>query len=86
MNPSHEIRHECLLQLYGSKEIAISAAHIRKVAHRQGFDYTEQEIRDALFFLRGQGLCEIVRDPATGEVRHRITSAGMLHWETEATC
>ncbi len=78
---SHEIRHECLLQLYGSKEIAISAAHIRKVAHRQGFDYTEQEIRDALFFLRGQGLCEIVSDPATGEVRHRITSKGMLEWE-----
>ena len=58
MKREQEIRHECLLQLYGSKEIAISAAHIRKVAKRQGFDYSEQEIRDALFFLRGQGLCE----------------------------
>jgi repressor of nif and glnA expression len=83
MTPEQEIRHECLLQLYGSKEIAISAAHIRKVARRQGFDYTDQQVRDALFFLRGQGLCEIVRNDATGEVRHRITSAGMLRWENE---
>jgi len=81
MTRSHDIRHECLLQLYGSKEIPISAAHIRKVAGRQGFDYSEQEIRDALFFLRGQGMCELVRDGATGEVRQRITSKGMMHWE-----
>jgi hypothetical protein len=77
----HDIRHECLLQLYGSKEIPISTQLIVKVARRQGFDYTDLDIRDALFFLRGQGLCEIVSDPATGEVRHRITSAGMLHYE-----
>jgi repressor of nif and glnA expression len=82
MTRDHEIRHECLLQLYGSKEIPISAAHICKVARRQGFDYGEQEIRDALFFLRGQGLCEIVRGAATGEARERITSAGMMEWET----
>ena len=81
MTKDHDIRHECLLQLYGSKEIPISAPHIRKVARRQGFDYSEQEIRDALFFLRGQGMCELVRDEATGEVRHRITSAGMMRWE-----
>ena len=81
MKREQEIRHECLLQLYGSKEIAISAGHIRKVARRQGFDYSEQEIRDALFFLRGQGLCEPVLDDSTGELRHRITSKGMLEWE-----
>jgi hypothetical protein len=82
MNRVQEVRHECLLQLYGSKEIAISAPHIRKVAWRQGFDYSEQEICDALFFLRGQGLCETAPDRATGETRHRVTSAGMLHWES----
>jgi repressor of nif and glnA expression len=81
MTREQEIRHECLLQLYGSKEIPISAAHIRKVARRQGFDYSEQEIRDGLFFLRGQGMCEVVRDAATGEARDRITSAGMIEWE-----
>jgi hypothetical protein len=81
MKTEHGIRHECLLQLYGSKEIPIAAAHIRKIARREGFDYSDQEIRNALFFLRGQGLCELILDPATGEQRHRITSAGMLHWE-----
>ncbi len=85
MNRSQEIRHECLLQLYGSKEIPISAEHIRKVARRQGFDYSEQEIRDALFFLRGQGFCEAVLDDATGELRHRVTSKGMLEWEQRET-
>jgi len=83
MTRPQEIRHECLLQLYGSKEIPISASLIRKVSRRQGFAYSDGEIRDALFFLRGQGLCESVTDPATGEIRHRITSAGMLHYETE---
>ena len=81
MKQEQEIRHECLLQLYGSKEIPISAAHIRKVARRQGFDYTDSQIRDALFFLRGQGFAELLIDPATGQQRHRITSAGLLHWE-----
>ncbi len=81
MTRPQEIRPECLLQLYGSKEIPLSNDHIRKVARRQGFDYSDVEIRDALFFLRSQGFCETIRDPATGENRHRITSAGMLHYE-----
>jgi hypothetical protein len=81
MKRLHEIRHECLLQLYGSKGIPISAAHIQRVAQRQGFDYSEQELRQALFFLRGRGLCELIVDAATGESRHRITADGMLAWE-----
>ena len=81
MKRDQEIRHECLLQLYGAKEIPISAEHIRKIARREGFDYSERDVRDALFFLRGQGLCELILDPVTGQQRHRITSAGMLHWE-----
>jgi hypothetical protein len=84
MSREQEIRHECLLQLYGSKEIPISAGLMRKVARREGFDYSEGEIRDGLFFLRGQGLCELARDEATGEVRHRITSKGMMRWEEGA--
>ncbi len=83
MNRTQEIRHECLTQLYGAGSIAISQAHIRTVARRQGFDYSPIEIREAMFFLSGQGLCESVRDPATGETRHRITSAGMLHFENQ---
>jgi hypothetical protein len=81
MTRNQEIRHECLLQLYGSREIAISAELIRKVAQREGMDYDAREISGALFFLRGQGFCEQVTEGGTGEVRHRITSAGMLYWE-----
>lgn len=83
MERTQEIRHECLLQLYGSKELPLTAGHIRKVAHRQGFTYSEQEIKDALFFLTGQGFAERIPDPATGQVKHRITSAGMLQYESQ---
>lgn len=76
-----ELRDECLLQLYGSKEIPLSTPHIRRVAKRLGFDYSENEIRSALFFLTGQKLAEEIRDTATGEIKHRVTSAGMLHYE-----
>ncbi len=30
---------------------------------------------------KAQGFCESVLDDATGELRHRITSKGMLQWE-----
>ncbi len=85
MTRAQEIRHECLLQLYGSKEIPLSAPHIRKVCKRQGFDYSETEIRDALYFLTGQGFAERLPSEATGEVRHRITSRGMLQYESSET-
>lgn len=81
MTRTHEIRHECLLQLYGSGSIPISINHVRKVARRQGFDYSEAEVRDQLHFLRGQNLCEEVVDRITGETRYVITSVGMLAYE-----
>ena len=81
MTRVQEIRHECLLQLYGSKEIPIAAELIVKVAWREGFDYSAREVRDALFYLRGRGFCELVPVAATGEELHRITSAGMNEWE-----
>jgi hypothetical protein len=81
MERKQEIRHECLLQLYGSGSVAISGGHIRKVAKRGGFDYSEVEVRDALHFLVGQKFAEEIPDAGTGQLRYRITSAGMLHWE-----
>lgn len=81
MTRQQEIRHECLLQLYGSGSIPISIAHIRKVAKRQGFDYSETEIRDQLHFLKGQEFAEQVASEGTGEIRFRITSKGMLEHE-----
>ncbi len=81
MERKQEIRHECLLQLYGSGAVAISGGHIRKVARRGGFDYSEVEVRDALHFLVGQKFVEDIQDAGTGEVRYRVTSAGILHYE-----
>lgn len=83
MTRAQEIRHEVLLQLYGSQVIPISIEHIKRVCRRAGFDYSETELRDALFFLRGQGLAEYVVDEATGEQRYRITSKGTLHYENQ---
>lgn len=81
MTRAQEIRHEVLLQLYGSQSIPISKAHIRKVAKRGGFDYSETEVGDALFFLLGQGLAAKVQDEATGEIKYHITSHGTLQYE-----
>lgn len=83
MTRAQEIRHEVLLQLYGSGRIPISVEHIRRVCKRAGFDYSDTELRDALFFLKGQGFAEALTDAATGEVRHRITSTGILQFENE---
>ncbi len=81
MERKQEIRHEALLQLYGSGAIAISAGHVRKVARRGGFDYSEVEVRDALHFIVGQEFATQIQDEGTGEVRYQITSKGMMHWE-----
>lgn len=83
MTRAQEIRHEVLLQLYGSQAIAISIEHIRRVCKRAGFDYGETELRDALYFLTGQGFAEKNTDQGTGEVRYRITSKGTLEFENK---
>jgi hypothetical protein len=83
MNRQQRIRHECLLQLYGSGSIAISAAHAHRAARREGFDYSEAELRDQMHFLRGQKLCEEITDRVTGELRYVITSEGMLAYERQ---
>lgn len=85
MTRPQEVRHEVQLQLYASQSIPISLAHIKKVAKRGGFDYSEVELRDALFFTLGQGFAEKIVDEGTGETRYRITSAGTLHFETKDT-
>ena len=83
MTRNQSIRHECLLQLYGAGlSIALSPAHIAKVCKREGDDFSKPEIHDALLFLKGQGFAEVVSDPGTGAQSFRITSAGVIHYET----
>ena len=81
MTIAQEIRHETLLQLYGSGSIPISVTHIQRSAKRAGFAYAAADIETALHFLVGQKLAEEVADPGTGEKRWRITSTGMIHHE-----
>ena len=83
MTRPQEVRHEALLQLYGAGQLALSADHVQKVAKRGGFDYTLQEVKDALFFLEGQELARQLTERSTGEVRYQITSKGMLEWEAK---
>lgn len=81
MTREEEIRHECMLQLYGSRPLGISIAHIVKQAQRGGYDYSEREIKTAITFLLDQLFAVEQRDAATGEIRFRITAKGQLHWE-----
>lgn len=69
------------MQLYGAGTIGATAAHVVRVARRNGFNYNETEIRNALYFLEGQGLVSHDTDAATGETRYRITSRGMIEYE-----
>jgi Fe2+ or Zn2+ uptake regulation protein len=85
MTPSQEIRHECLLQLYGAGRLGATAEHVERVCRRQGFRYSLDSIQEALYFLAGQGLVEASTDPVTGLSRHRITSRGIIHWEQSET-
>lgn len=81
MTRAQEIRKEVLLQLKGAGELGRPIARIVKDAHNQGFDYTETEIRDAIYYLKGFGFVETSTDPATNASRPRITAQGIAHYE-----
>jgi len=77
---NHEIRHEVLLQLYGSR-LPLRIAFIHQTCGGRRLDYAHAEIVNELIFLVDAGFAKIVSNPATGEVRYQITSPGVLHWE-----
>jgi len=83
MTRNQAIRHECLLQLYGAgMSLALAPKQIAKVANREGADFAMPEVHDALLFLKGQGFAESVLNDGTGEQRFKITSQGVIHFET----
>jgi hypothetical protein len=83
MTRNQQIRDEVLLQLYGAgQRIGLSADHMARTAKRNGDDFTADEITEAGLFLVGNGFAEQVRREVTGEVRFRITSAGVNEYET----
>ena len=83
MTRAQEIRKEVLFQLYGGKEVPCAPTLIVRRAKREGLDYTETEVRDALYFLKGQGFAELVSDETTGQQKYRITSRGMIQYEQQ---
>lgn len=84
MKHVQEIRDELIFQLYGAgQSIALQLQTIQRQAKRGGFDYTEKEIMDQLYFLRDQGYLVFERD-ALGVERYRITAAGCLFKESNS--
>lgn len=81
MTRAQEIRKEVLLQLKGAGELGRPVERMVKDARNQGYDYTETEIRDALYYLKGFGFVEPIEDAATNAKRHRITAPGIKHYE-----
>jgi hypothetical protein len=83
MTDSQKLRHECLLYLYGSRPIALSAESIHRASKRDNGTelFAIAEIRAELVFLLDENLVLKVTDTATGEIRYRITSKGCNRWE-----
>ena len=81
MTRAQEIRAEVLLQLDGTRELGRPVEKIVKTARNQGDDYTEAEVRDAIYYLKGFGFVEWMEDTATNAKQPRITAQGIKHRE-----
>jgi hypothetical protein len=81
MTRAQEIRHEVLLQLYGKQAIPSTITSVKRASDRARNDYSEHELRDALFFLVSQGYASKQTNPATGEIEYLVTGAGTLFFE-----
>ena len=81
MTREQDIRAEILLQLYATRPLRRSAALLARQAVKAGLDFAAAEIVRECAFLVGQGLVAAETDPATGQRRYRIASAGILHYE-----
>jgi hypothetical protein len=82
MTREHDIRHEVLLQLYGAGlGISRSPAQMARVAKRDGADFSPAEMLQGCLFQVGQGFAIKTVNPASGEQKFEINSAGVLHWE-----
>lgn len=81
MTRDQEIRSDILLSLYAARPVGMSAALLRRQAHKEGLDYTETEMAREAAFLVGQGFATETVNPVTGQVVFAITSAGILQHE-----
>lgn len=82
MTRNQSIRDEVLTRLKGAgQRIGLTPQHMAKRARAEGEDFSDDEVLEACLFLVGQGFAERCQFAATGEVRFRITSKGVLEYE-----
>jgi len=81
MKRTDQIRQEILMQLYAQRPLAVGAWRIHRDAWKSHYDYTLDEIARELDFLEGEGLVERAPCPGLSEIKYKVTSAGIKHYE-----
>jgi len=81
MKRTEQVRKEILLQLYGSRPIALSAERIERDARKQGYGFTAFEIERELQFLMDEELIAQVELKGSAIRLFRILSAGVKQFE-----
>lgn len=69
------------MQLYAQRPLAVGAYRVHRDAWKGCYDYSRAEIERELDFLRGEGLLEIMPRAGASEVKYKITSVGIKHYE-----
>jgi hypothetical protein len=81
MNRTDSIRKEILLQLYGSRPLALSAERIERDARKQGYDFSSIEIARELQFQADETLVVELEIPGVAHKLYRIGSKGVRQFE-----
>lgn len=76
-----EARREARRYLANRPGLAFAADAVRRSVNHDGFDFTGEEIADALTFLVGLDQAETMPNPLGATRYYRITSAGTLAHE-----
>lgn len=85
MTQEQQLRSEVLLQLYGSRPLAVGVAVLQRTAQRAGIEASRIAILREAEFLAGQNLAERIVNPVTGETTYRITATGVITYEREVS-
>lgn len=81
MTRNDNIRQEILLQLYGARPLARTVDFIVRESRKQGYDFTEKEVKGELQFLADENLVIWIKDAAgTGQLA-RIHANGVRYYE-----
>lgn len=85
MSEAQERREDCRrgVRTFLAERQAVThrLSAIRRGVNREGNDFTEREITDALVFLAGEKHVEITPDPDGATLYYQATSAGVLAHE-----